>query len=302
MISVIIATYNGQNVLPKTLEALSQLEQTNQGAEFIVVDNASTDSSAEILAEYSDKLPLKILYEPRQGKSYAIHTGLLHAIGDLIVFSDDDVIPERNWLCAYEQASSNQKDYSVFLGQIRPLWPAKPPRWFVQLADEGLACGCTSKSLTEGGALANWVKGANFCVRKRVLDKVSFRNDLWVAGGSCIGGEDTDFVKKAVTCGFKLWFVPNASLQHIIRLNEMTMKGVWKRYFRIGRSMVALDRSTSSQKQLIWGYPRWFVFKILKQFTAMMLGTVKCNQYETVSKMIVIAISCGQEYENKHGL
>jgi len=300
MISVIIATYNGELVLPKTLQALCLLEIPSQGAEFIIIDNASTDKTADILAEYVNKLPLKLIYEAKQGKSYAIEKGIAQAQGDLVLFSDDDVIPNKTWLTSYQQASEQQTEYSVFLGQIRPYWLTKAPDWLIRLSDEGRVCGCTPIKRVAGPASFTWAKGANLCVRKVVLDKISFRDDLWIAGENSAGGEDTDFAKKASENGFKLWFVPKAAVQHIIKPHEMSLRGIWIRYFRIGRSIAALNPEDKFQGVLIFGYPRWVIFKVIKKWGALLLSIAKLEPYILVSKLINIAILCGQQYQYKH--
>ncbi len=302
MISVIIATYNGELVLPKTLQALCLLQIPSQGVEFIIIDNASTDETAKLLAEYANKLPLKVLSEAKQGKAFAIHTGIENAKGDLIIFSDDDVIPDVNWLIAYDRAAEQQLEYSVFLGQIRPCWLKNVPDWLSRLTDEGKMGGCTSITLKSGPSDYNYAKGANFAVRKKVLDKISFREDLWVAGENNVGGEDTDFVKKASLSGFKVWFESDACLQHIIRPNEMTLMGIWDRYFRIGRSMAAVSGAKSEKVfngPKLFGYPRWFLFNTLKQCMKIVILSLKFKRYAFAIEMINLAISCGQQYQLK---
>jgi len=300
MISVIIATFNGELVLSKTLHALSLLEIPSKGVEFIVVNNSSTDNTANILLEYTDRLHLQVLQEPRQGKSFAIHKGLKHAKGDLIVFTDDDVIPDKHWLVAFERAAYEQPGSSVFLGQIRPYWVSKPPNWLVQLTDEGKACGCTNKVIESGPAIESWAKGANFCIRKEVLDYVSFREDLWIAGENCVGGEDTDFVKKAAENGFKLSFVSEACLKHIIRPYEMSIRGVWQRYFRIGRSMANLDINLVKNERRIFGYPRWVIVQLVKLSMKLLKNFFMGKKYKTMCILIQMATIYGQAYQNKY--
>jgi GT2 family glycosyltransferase len=120
-----------------------------------------------------------------------------------------------------------------------------------------------------------------------------------VAGKECVGGEDTDFVKKAKYKGFALWFVPDAKLQHIVRANEMTYLGVWRRYFRIGRSMAAIDSQNSAPTNLILGYPRWFFAKVFKLSLELMLQTLKLNSYKVATSLIKIAILYGQHFQTK---
>lgn len=300
MISVIFATYNGELVLSKTLQAFSLLEIPREGVEFIVIDNASTDDTKNILSKFSDKLQLKIYYEAKKGKSHAINKGLEHAKGDLIVFTDDDVIPDKNWLVAYSKVAAEKLDYAVFLGQIRPCWLAKPKKWLVKLSDEGRSCGCTLLSLKEGDASTNWAKGANFCIRKQVLQKVTFRDDLWVAGENEVGGEDTDFVTKASKSGFKLWFTPKALLQHIIKPEEMTVNGVWKRYFRIGRSIASIMPEEPFYGVECFGYPRWFLFRFFKKSLKVFWYLLKFDSYHAMYQLSEMASLYGQQYQYKH--
>lgn len=297
MISVIIATYNGQSVLPKTLAALCLIKVPSQGVEFIFVDNASTDNSAKVLAEYANKLPLTILHEVQQGKAFAIHTGIKQAKGDLVIFSDDDVIPDENWLIAFDKAAEINADYSVFLGQIRPYWLKKVPDWLARLTDEGKMGGCTAITLGSGPSDYNYAKGANFAVRKEVLDVVSFREDLWIAGENQVGGEDTDFVKKANLFGFKIWFESDACLQHMIRTNEMTFMGIWARYFRIGRSTSAVNSEEIFTGPRLFGYPRWFLLNALKQCMKLIILSLKFERYAIAIEVINLAMSCGQQYQ-----
>jgi hypothetical protein len=113
------------------------------------------------------------------------------------------------------------------------------------------------------------------------------------------GGEDSDFVKQAVEYGFMLWFSKKISLQHIVKPHEISMLAVYKRNFRIGRSMAAVSpRNTEGEKKL-FGYPRWEMPSVIK------LGVVTCGyflifqRYEAMSKLIDIAILCGKKYQNK---
>ena len=133
-----------------------------------------------------------------------------------------------------------------------------------------------------------------------MLESVSFRNDLWIAGKNSPGGEDTDFVKKAAKSGYKLWFVSEACLKHIISPNEMTLIGIWSRYFRIGRSIANLDNCAANDNVMLLGYPRWFIAQQAKQLMRLLLNAVMLKQYKVMIKVIEMAVSYGQVYQNKH--
>ncbi len=94
-LSLIIPVYNAENTLRKTLDAITV--QNVEEMEVLLVDNASSDKSAEICKEYMEKdSRFKYFYESRKGVSYTRNTGLKNAIGKYICFCDADDIPESN--------------------------------------------------------------------------------------------------------------------------------------------------------------------------------------------------------------
>jgi glycosyltransferase involved in cell wall biosynthesis len=299
MISVIVATYNGESVLPLTLQAFTELRLPSQEIEFIVVDNASTDGTSDVIKEFSNLLPITYLKEERKGKAFAIHTGIAASGGSFVIMTDDDVIPDKNWLVEYENLANTKQDYSVFLGQIKPYWLKTPPDWLQQLAENGRSCGCTNSKADDGEITFHSAKGANIGVRREVLDKVAFREDLWIAGENKVGGEDTDFVRQAAEHGFKLWFSKKISLQHIVKPHEITMRAVCKRYFRIGRSISAVTPKSTEHGKLVFGYPRWIVSSLFKMNLIVCGYFLIFQRYKAMSKMLDMAILYGKAYQNK---
>ncbi|TRO83357.1 glycosyltransferase [Desulfuromonas acetexigens] len=294
MISVVLATHNGEKTLPITLDAFCQLELPEIGVEFIVVDNASNDSTSSIIKEYLEKIPLKYFYERRKGKVFAINKGLEEARGDLIVLTDDDVVPVKSWLSAFLIAANQHPEAALFLGQIRPYWLGHPPTWLKQLTDIGRSCGCTPITMPEGNVPYHLAKGANMLVRKEVFQKVTLREDLWIAGQDAAGGEDTDFAKKAYELGFGLWFTPNAKIAHIVQPREMTVRAVWKRYYRIGRSIAAVQSEPLIKPKKIFGYPAWPFLHIAKRCLIVIGNIILFKKYGAMVEIINIATTWGR--------
>ncbi|MFC7347419.1 glycosyltransferase family 2 protein [Chryseobacterium zhengzhouense] len=89
-VSVIVPVYNVENYLPKCLDSL--LSQTLQNIEILVVDDGSTDRSAEIIRQYSEKYPAKIKAFTKEngGLSDARNFGIERACGDFFGFVDSD--------------------------------------------------------------------------------------------------------------------------------------------------------------------------------------------------------------------
>ena len=68
--------------------------------EILVVDNNSKDETRKVVEQFSflDSKRYRYIFEPRQGKSFALNRGVHEASGDVLAFTDDDITVEPNWL------------------------------------------------------------------------------------------------------------------------------------------------------------------------------------------------------------
>ena len=254
MIIVVLATHNGEATLPTTLGAFARVDPPEGGVRYVAVDNNSRDGSADILRAHAEKLPLTVLTETRAGKVPAIERGLSEidmSACDLIVFTDDDVIPDPDWLLSYERAAATHPEAALFAGQVRHHWEKEPPDWLVRLAEMGLAFAGTPIDL--GGEELHWsmVKGLNFAVRPEVLETCHFRSDLWVAGSKIHGGEETDFARQVLERGHAIRFVSEARVKHIVRTSQIGVIPILRRYYGIGHSW-AMTEPGPPETQPIW--------------------------------------------------
>lgn len=296
MISVISPTYNGSVTLPLMLEALCQLELPTTGCEFIFVDNASTDDSANIIAAYQDRLPILLISEPRQGKNYAVQAGVTAANGDLVLFTDDDVIPSPDWLSRYQDGADKYLECSVFAGQVRHYWMKKPASWLRQLADDGMAFAGTPTELSEGSISAGSVKGPNFLVRKALLDNFKFDTDIGPNGSDeYTAGSETEFLLRVEGAGHKVIYLPQACVQHIVRPAQMPLRKILKRYYRIGRGMASTGvKPISPTARALFGYPRYIYWKLVVGFCEAFACYVSGERYEAVRKLMALSILWGR--------
>jgi len=95
-ISIVIITRNRAEWLNDTLESLTK--QSRPADEVIVVDNASTDNTKEVILSFQGTLNIKYVFEAKRGIPYARNAGLRAAAGDIVVSVDDDCIADVNWL------------------------------------------------------------------------------------------------------------------------------------------------------------------------------------------------------------
>ena len=100
--------------------------------ELIVVDNGSTDNTAEVIASYKDNLPIRYVFEPLAGLSNARNRAVAEAKGDYICWTDDDVLLDRAWLLKYHDAFVRFPEIVFFGGPIRPIFEGECPAWLTE--------------------------------------------------------------------------------------------------------------------------------------------------------------------------
>lgn len=265
MLTVLIATHNGARTLPEVMNAFCKLQSPEGGWKLIIVDNGSTDSTKEIIESFRPKLPLTYVFEPLLGKSVAQNTGLRDMAGDLVVFTDDDVLPRPDWLLQIRVTADSQPSFSMFGGSIVPHWEVPPENWILKVRCSLLAI--TDPAWEDGPIAAPRLFGPNMAVRSDLI-RAGYRFDtsLGPAGSRYRMGEDTDFVQRLGEAGFKAWHCKRAVVAHIIRIDQMKKEWVLRRAIPSGRSDYRREfRDSPSSPTLLLGIPRYLVREVLEQ-------------------------------------
>ena len=176
--SVLIATYNRAEVLRQTLEAMLALDREGLDVEFVIIDNNSSDNAAEVIDSFNDHLPIRHLFQAKQGKSSALNLALdTVALGDIVVFTDDDVVPATNWLQEVRDATVRWSEVAAFGGRIDPLFPDDAPSWVsrpeIRFAYAAHAISDTEVPYPtdEKGLVGDYPCGSNMWVRRRVVEE-----------------------------------------------------------------------------------------------------------------------------------
>ncbi|MBV9392686.1 MAG: glycosyltransferase family 2 protein, partial [Verrucomicrobia bacterium] len=231
--SVIIATHNRSSQLTETLAALSKVLVPNGwNAELIVVDNASTDNTADVVhsAQLSN-FEVRYFYQFERGKSGALNAGIGHAHGDIILFTDDDVTVAVNWLEEMVKATFYE-GADVAVGRT-VLAENFATRQLTNLQKCWL--GATSDVIADPPELL----GNNMAIRRGVLDYVpGFDPEL--GPGRLGSGEESLFGKQLHLAGFKTVYVPSAKVIHRPELFRLDRR-VWLSMARMkGREIAYL--------------------------------------------------------------
>lgn len=262
-ISIVIATHNGAATLPAVLKGYQEQSRRARDWELIIIDNGSTDETREVVGTFRNDLPLHLLSHQTPGKNRALNLGLSKATGDILVFSDDDAIPEHRWLDRIADLAAEKKDYDIFGGRVDPRWPSQPPHWIHDI-DVGAVYVITPDEATTGPSPngAN-IWGPNMAVRRRVFEAgVRFDEQLGPSADNpqYRMGSETEFVERMCNDGLQCWYCDDWRVEHIIRPEQFEKTWVLKRAFRSGRGAF---RRGNTPPRLIGRTPRWMLSQLV---------------------------------------
>jgi glycosyltransferase involved in cell wall biosynthesis len=253
MISVIVCTCNRSLSLRKTLASLSQLsEPSGTSWELIVVDNNSSDDTAEVVKAFAaaSRFSVQYVFEIKQGLSHARNAGISAARGDLLAFTDDDVTVDSRWLCEL-QGIFDQFGCMGVGGRIVPVWTGPRPSWLEVVFSHPLR-----SDIRLCGPLVSFDHGQEPC-ELRVLPfgaNMAFKK----------AGEDSEFGARLLRAGDKLVYAPGAVVYHPVPETRLRKPYFESHYFNSGRYMVRVNGLP--ENAILWfGVPRYLVRSLLSQ-------------------------------------
>ena len=133
-ISVVICTFNRAAYLSKALQSLAEQTLPPRHFEVVVVDNASTDNTRQVvLEEFARMRNLRYVYEPVQGANRSRNTGRREACAGYLAYMDDDVIVSPRWLeVTLEVFETVRPQPGAVGGRIEPIWESPRPGWLAE--------------------------------------------------------------------------------------------------------------------------------------------------------------------------
>ncbi len=241
-ISVLIATYNRANVLEQTLKNMANLESGGLSVQFVVIDNNSTDNTSKVIKSFSDQLNVRHLFEPKAGKSQALNRALQTIdLGKIIVFTDDDVKPQKDWLKQIISICGRLPDFSVFGGKVDLIWPeTEIPDWARLKSIQYWAFGLHYQGDDEHPyGLRQYPGGANYWVRREVFNKKRLFDEKVGPRPSNynVMGTETSFLHHLAVDGYRIMYCPDVVLGHYVEPKMLSREAVKKRAYRWGRGM-----------------------------------------------------------------
>ena len=259
-LSVIICTYNRAESLRRTLQSCCDLV-IPEGVkwELLIVDNNSSDHTKQACEPFTGKLPLCYIFEPQQGLSNARNRGVREAKGELILFTDDDVDVDSQWLASLVGAARRELRADFFGGKILPQWETQPPSWVDENAS--LLAGITMHF--DKGVQSRYLDsheslffGANMAFRRKLFDDLQpFDPKLGYNGKDLTPHEETVFMRRLLQQGHRGYYVATAIVHHLNPNNRATETFV--RRWHKGSGTTEVRRSGLGNMTHAWfGTPR----------------------------------------------
>ena len=250
-VSVVIATHNRASLLRSTLERLRH-QSFEPGDEVIVVDNASTDTTPDVIEQAAEAfpIPLRRIHDLSPGKAPALNAAIAAARGDVLALTDDDVLVGRDWIAILRHLFAD-RSLALVGGRVDPHWQCEAPSWLQ--VEEGGRYGPMSSPLAllhygEAQDLGRRTAvGANLAVRRSVFEALGgFAPNLGKRRGTLLGGEDHDFCQRAVAAGYRCEYRPELQVQHWVPAERTQLRYFLRWFFWCGITHAVIEGAPST--------------------------------------------------------
>ncbi len=244
MISIIIPTQNRCDLLEITLISLVKLNYDFNNCEILIIDNDSLDNTKKVsekIINQNKGKNIRYIFEPIPGLQPGRQRGVVESKGEILVFIDDDIVVQPDWLAAIENSF---KDETVHLigGKCLPKYEIEPPFWTEYLWIETKEYKmCSYYSLIDQGdevkeTNPNFVFGLNFSIRKKTLLALGgFHPDCIPKKLQRFQGDgETGLTMKLINLKLKAIYNPKVFVYHFVTKERMTFQYIEKRMFYQG--------------------------------------------------------------------
>jgi len=256
--SIITCTYNREKYLGQTLKSVCEQNFPAGDYEIVVVDNNSTDNTANICEQYRQKYSDKQFFyfkETNQGFSFALNRGIKESRGEYIIFVDDDETINPNHL---EQLDKYLKEYpqaELIASPVNPIYENGEPEWMSHFTQR-LIGGYFNQGNKVKILDANHYPGTGHTIIKRELyEKYGHYNtELGRKGTSLIGAEDKDMFNRLKNNGISAYYFPDIPIYHHIPASKTTDDFFNRLTYSIGKSERIRTKSVSGKEY----YKRFF--------------------------------------------
>jgi glycosyltransferase involved in cell wall biosynthesis len=220
-LSVVVCTLNRASLLPRLLTALRS-EAAGEDAELVVVDNGSTDDTANVVAAVvaaSPDVAIRYVVESERGLSHARNRGFRESVGEIVAYLDDDALPEPGWLAAHQRDYEQDERVGAVGGPIELLFEGERPWWLTDSFEQLLGrydLG-SERRFYDDGEGHHTPSGGNMSFRRSALEEVGlFDPELGRRGDEQLAGEEYELAHRLFHAGWRAVYEPAAAARHLV--------------------------------------------------------------------------------------
>jgi glycosyltransferase involved in cell wall biosynthesis len=281
-VTVAICTINRLALLRENIDVTLAQMQEFPNARLLVIDNGSSDGTVEYLqALAAGNSRVAVLHEARMGVYYARTTAIAAAVGDYIVFLDDDVLPDAGWLLGILKPLVRESKIGVTGCVARPRWLAPRPDWFperfidefaaIHKVDRRVYCKFPGYPPALGLALRRHPCLGLYAHPARTKIALGHRSND--DSKPIYSGEDSDLCELYARNGFDIIIDDSPGVSHAVHAARLTQEWFFRRFRSEGHNRIYLCRlfgrpmlSASNCKMFL----AWPALAVLRLFTPLM--------------------------------
>jgi glycosyltransferase involved in cell wall biosynthesis len=244
--TVAVCTYNRGKLLKLCIESLSNINFPSNEFEVLVIDNNSTDNTAEVcnnLVSQYPNLSFRYILETKQGVAHSRTRGAIEARGEIIAYIDDDCLAEGNWLKHIVEFYDEHTEAMSTGGKIVPKYLVPVAGWFGRYF-WGLVGNYDLGAKVFQMKGVRYPSGANMHFRKTAFERYGyFDGDLGRSGKSLMAGEEKGMYLKLIQHNEKVYYLPHVIVYHHVEGNKFDKTYVRKHSFGIGASERLMNKN-----------------------------------------------------------
>jgi len=241
-VSIVIPTYNRAHILGRCIESVLQQDFRNNSYEVIVINDGSQDKTYQVARQYQTIPQFRYFCRHHRGISAARNLGIKNALGEVLMFLDDDCLAGPQWVEKYAKVFQDNEGIEIIQGPC--VYPAgnnffrECTNYLTQVADLQRVI---KSDLLEGGMEAKYIGSGNFAILRSTIvsHDLFFDEDLTTR-------EDEDYFRRVAKLKIRIAYIHNP-VAHITPFNFVTEA---RRYFFYGRGESRLQRKWGEYTRL----------------------------------------------------
>jgi glycosyltransferase involved in cell wall biosynthesis len=274
-ISIIVCTCNRAGMLPQAIRSLlEQKTASHFKFEILIVDDGSTDNTADVVASLmaeNPAAPLRYRYKSPGGVADARNFGARHAAGEWIAFFDDDQIADSEWLSELI-AIAREKNAECVGGSVSLLLP-ESNRLKLGPRARGILGERYRGKLSKAYAPNDYPGTGNVLFTKKVFEEVGGFDTKMREGG-----EDTEFFARLRKKGITIWYTPKALAWHVIPPSRLTLEFLRWVSRKGGVAAVRLDYKSGDLSLVIFRVLCRVIVLVVRDVPIAIMATAQENQ------------------------